>query len=581
MSLVINTNIATLNARRNLGSSQLDLARSLNRLASGLRINSAVDDAAGLAISGRITTQINGRMQAIRNANDGISMLQTADGSLSTMVENLQRVRTLAVQSANASNSAGDRQVLQAEAALRLDEVDRLARTSSFNGSKIFSQDTTTVAGNENEKLVVEALKMGWLERAEELIRNNYGIEADGASIYIDITSFSDGAGGTLAQVAFSPGGPDGRATNIRLQIDMADFTPPNLPNGGSAPMYADRVIAHEMVHAIMGRSVNITSLGTTSMWFVEGAAEFIHGADERLAGDLYMAAGATQAEKAEDVLSVLSVGGWGGTSKDYSAGYVATRYLHQKLKDAGHAGGVKDFFAYLSGPGAPTMNDAMQHFFGTGAGNASYTEASFISEVKGTDGVNFLLGMNLSNADTGAIGGLDADGGQELTAEDVVGDIGSSYGEDVLAGFDETWENIGGGEPSKRQVTLQIGGEVGQTLNIEFGAMNLAALGLQDVSIHDQYSSQRAILRIDAALDYINAQRADIGSQLSRLDSTVSNLQVGVENAMASRSRVLDTDYAAETAALTRSQILQQASTAMVAQANALPRNVLSLLGR
>src|SRR5687767_14923812 len=98
MGLVINTNVATLNARRNLGASQSGLARSLNRLASGLRINSAMDDAAGLAISGRITTQINGRMQAMRNANDGISMLQTADGSLSTMVENLQRVRTLAVQ---------------------------------------------------------------------------------------------------------------------------------------------------------------------------------------------------------------------------------------------------------------------------------------------------------------------------------------------------------------------------------------------------------------------------------------------------------------------------------------------------
>jgi flagellin len=235
---------------------------------------------------------------------------------------------------------------------------------------------------------------------------------------------------------------------------------------------------------------------------------------------------------------------------------------------------------AYLNGPGAPTMNQALDHFFGTGAGNAAYNQADFYTEVQAS-GVAFVNAhMNLANADTGGIGGLDADGGAARTASGVVADVGSSYGDDVLDGFAEDWEKISQGTGAVRTAMLQIGSEAGEAMDLKFGAMNLDALAVRDLDLSDVYGAQRAMVRIDAALDYVSAQRATLGSQLSRLDSVVGSLQVAVETGSASRSRIMDTDYAAETAELTRAQILQQAGTAMVAQANALPRNVLSLLG-
>jgi flagellin len=579
MALVINTNVSTLTAQRALSGNGFSVARSIERLSSGLRINSARDDAAGLAISTRMTTQINGRSQAIRNANDGVSMLQTAEASLGTLTMNLQRIRELAVQSANATNSSSDRAALQAEAAQRLAEIGRLAKSASFNGQQIFSQDGSSATTNQDQREVVEGLRLGWLQQSEEMIRQYYGIQGDGAGLKIDITGFTDGAGGTMARVTSTGGGANGRATNVTLQVDMADFVPPNLPNGGNAPFYADRVIAHEMVHATMARSTNFSSLASTSTWFLEGAAEFIHGADERAVADINATAGATFDAKLQTLLNNEVGAAWGNASVDYTAGYISTRYLHQKMKDIGQDG-LKAFMTYLGGAAAPTMNQALDHFFGTGAGNAAYNQSNFFTEVQ-TNGVAFVNArMNFTNSDTGGIGGLDADGGVSRNAIDVVNDIGSGYGDDVLAGFVEDWEKIATGQAATRSAMLQVGAQAGEAMSLSFGAMNLSALGIDKVDLNTAYNSQRTIARIDAALDYVSAQRADLGSQLARLDSVVGSLQVAVESESASRSRIMDTDYAAETAELTRAQILQQAGTAMVAQANAQPRNVLSLLG-
>src|SRR5690606_710376 len=137
MALVINTNVMSLNAQRNLTTSAGQLATSLQRLSSGMRINSAKDDAAGLAISNRMTTQINGLNQAVRNANDGISLAQTTEGALQEVTNNLQRIRELAVQSANATNSVGDRKALDQEVQQRLEEIQRIASQTSFNGRKV------------------------------------------------------------------------------------------------------------------------------------------------------------------------------------------------------------------------------------------------------------------------------------------------------------------------------------------------------------------------------------------------------------------------------------------------------------
>ncbi|MCP5143562.1 MAG: flagellinolysin [Gammaproteobacteria bacterium] len=279
MALSINTNVGSLNTTRHLGNSQGLLQRSLQRLSSGLRVNNARDDAAGLAIANRMTTQVRGMGQAARNANDGISMLQTAEGALGSVTGNLQRIRELAVQASNSSYSLTDREALQKEVNQMLAEIQRVGRDTQFNGLKVFSSTNISVVGEETQLAVVDGLKLGWLQQSEDLISQFFGLEGDGADMSIELTTFSDGVGGTAARVV-SFVGSSGKGTNLKLQVDMADFTPPNLPNGGNAPFYNDRIIAHEMVHAVMARSMNWGDVVNNYKWFAEGAAEFIHGAE-------------------------------------------------------------------------------------------------------------------------------------------------------------------------------------------------------------------------------------------------------------------------------------------------------------
>lgn len=488
----------------------------------------------------------------------------------------------LAVQAANGTNSDADRQAIAQEVRQRLEEIDRIGRQTSFNGQRIFAQDGTSIGGDPAQRAVADGLRMGWLASAERLIEQYYGIKGDGAGLQIDITTDSDGPGGYAAFVASTTGGdPNGRGTNLRLVVDMADFTPPNLPDGGTAPFYNDRVIAHEMVHAVMARATNWASLVTTSLWFVEGAAEFIHGADERVAADIAAAAGATEDDRIAAVVNDIT--SWASTSADYSAAYIGTRYLHDKLKSEGFDGGIKDFMTYLNGPDAPTMDEALEHFFGSG-----YDQAAFFAELQSdsgnglSNGVMFVKNrMNLTNADTGAIGGLDADGGAVRSAKDAVLDLDGLYGDDVLAGFKESWEKVAPGTSTTRTASLQIGANVGQTLDVEVGAVDLNALGLGEVDVTSDYAAMRSIVHLDEALSYISDLRATLGAQLARIESSVSVTQAVAENTQAARSRILDADYAVETAALTRASVLREAGTAMVAQANALPSRVLSLLSR
>jgi len=579
MSLGINTNVASLNAQRNLNASQSVLGKALQRLSSGLRINSAADDAAGLAIAGRMTTQINGLNQAVRNANDGVSLLQTTDAALGTVSQALQRIRELAVQAANSTNSDSDRAALQQEVSQLTAEVDRVGRTTSFNGQKVFGQDQTSMVGDSDQLAVVDGLQAGWLSSAEDLIRQYYGIEGNDNPIAIDLTSFTDGAGSTLARVTTSVGA-SGIGTNITLQVDMADFVPANPPNGGSAPFYNDRILAHEMTHAVMDATMNVGSMfaGHQQFW-LEGTAELMHGADERLYGDIQAGGGGAAGIAA--VMDAVDDWGttWGGASADYSAAYAGMRYLDEQIRAAGGQG-IKDVTMYLAGDASRTLDQALQ--------NATHGAFSGLADFKSqfqADGDAFIADLlssgKLTDADTGAIGGSAASGGPVRTAASVISDTASRSGEDQLAGFKETWEKVAsaaGADANTKKQAFQIGANVGEQISIGSFAMNAGALGIADADVST--NANGVMQKMDRAIDYINARRADLGAQLGRLDSVVSNLSTNVESLSASRSRIQDTDFAAETARLTVSQILQQAGTAMVAQANAAPRLVLQLLG-
>lgn len=558
----IQTNLSSLFTQRKLAENAGATEQSLQRLSSGLRINSAKDDAAHMAIAERTTGQIRGNQQAWRNLNDGVSLLQTADGGLVTITDALQRMRELAVQAANGTLSASDRQSLQREVSQLVANVDQIGQQTTFNGEPVFDQNTVGVGGNDpNKRAVIDGLRLGWLEEAEKRIKQYYGIAAT-TKLDMNVNlATTDGVGGNLASVSTTAVGGNGQWQNITLNVDMADFTPPNLPDGGSAPVFNDRIIAHEMVHAVMARTMNFAALPN---WYKEGMAEFIQGADERVNSDFNNTVIGWPAIRAAFLADNMS------TSAGYSAGYSAVRYLHDRIKAHGGSG-IKDITVYLSqNPGA-TLDQAI-----TNASHGAFANLAAFNLAFQGNGPAFINAFNFTNADTGAIGGFDVDGGSVLSAKNVLLDIGAHYGDDnIMDGFTLVPPALPK-NPNQRFMDFQAGANGKDFISIGVPAANASALGISDLDVS---TPQFALVHIDEALDAVSAARARIGAALSRLDSARSNLQSMGENQQASRSRMLDTDYAEETAALTRNQILRNASTSMLAMANAQPKAVLRLL--
>lgn len=555
MSLSINTNVQSLNTQRALTLHAASQEKLIARLSSGSRINSASDDAAGQAIAARMTATQRGMSQAARNISDGTSMLQVADGAMANVVDNLQRLRELAVASGNGAYTDKDRAALQHEAAQLLKQINEVGGQTQFNGNTIFAQERTSIGGDERKRTVLDGLKTGWLASSEDMIKQYYGISADGARITVNLEG-GDGGGGVLASVSGTVGG-DGKFNNLSLNLDMADFGTAATPDGGGAPFYSDRIVAHEMAHAIMGRSMNFWGL---PQWFQEGTAELIHGADERLRGAI--AGGSTAA----GIVGVIAGGGF-----TYEGGYVASRYMHDKLKDLGVEGGIKGVMQYLDQNQSADLGVALDAV--TGGRIAS--EAAFLSDF-GTNGANFIATkMDLWNADTGAIGGFDADGAAARNARAVVPDSGTSNASDGLANFVVTYPELGGATGVNR-MQIQVGDGAGDLIELQFSSMNAGALGLADLDLENAAVS---LLHLDQALEFVNQQRVNVGAASNRLDLVASGLQTNAVNLAAAKERIEGVDYAGTAAGLTRAQILQQAASAMLAQANSQPRAVLSLL--
>ena len=392
MGMSINTNVVSINAQRNLGLSGNSLSTSMQRLSSGLRVNSAKDDAAGLAIAERMNTQVKGLAVAARNANDGISLAQTAEGALGKVGDMLQRMRELSVQSGNATNSKTDREALQAELKQLRDEVDRVAKTTSFNGAKLLDGSFTgavfQVGANSGDNITVGALA-------------NTKVDKLGSSMYgtSKVAIATANVQNTTAAVSITVQGAAGSAT-ITIDAD------------------ADRT--GEELLGSMVQSINSKTADT-------GVVAFL--------------------------------------SK------TATGYDIEYRNTADAAG-----------------TTAVASVTTSGQGNLA---------VAGTT-------VNLATADQAGIHKID---------------IGTQAG---------AWE---------------------------------------------------ALQRIDQAIDKVNSARGELGAIQTRFEKTVENIDIQNENLTAARGRVVDADFAQETANLSRTQILQQAGTAMVAQANQLPQQVLSLL--
>ncbi len=558
MALVINTNISSLNTQRNFDKTSSTLTQSLQRLSSGLRINSAKDDAAGLAISERFTTQIRGLNQASRNMNDALSLSQTAEGALGTMTDLMQRGRELAVQAANATNSDSDKLALQQEIEQIKQEISRISSDTAFNGIKIF-QPPSPSGGSESltatEKQIITDLKTSWLEQAENVIDAYFGLSANGA-VTLDIRLDSTIAGAS-AFVSFY----DAPTNTMELHIDVAEFE--SLYQAGAPNYVFDQLIAHEMTHAVMAATTNLDQF---PMWFVEGAAEFLPGADDRLKSVLD--AGASNADVVNNIDNFDAVGeSFGGSSLDYATAYVAARYL-----DSIVAGGMKDVMTYLSADPSTTLDD---YFADAGLAGIS-SNADFSADFK-ANGAAFISTFDLSNNDTGGIGGADANAGTRATTREGTIPDTANLTDNPLAGFIEIFPQ---NEVvlDRSSMTFQVGGNVGDTIDVDLYSLSLSDLGLSEINIATLPND--AITAFDAALEQVNSLRSTWGAVQNRIESVMAVTSQTVENLSASRSRIQDADFAVETAELTRSQILQQAARSVLAQANSLPQNVLGLLG-
>ncbi|MCG2582890.1 flagellin [Massilia sp. TS11] len=493
MAANINTNIASLNSQRNLNVSQNSLATSLQRLSSGLRINSAKDDAAGLAISERFTSQIRGLNQAVRNANDGISLAQTAEGGLATAGDLLQRVRELAVQSANGSNSASDRQSLQGETLQLTQELNRVANTTQFNGQNVLDGTLNNaqfqVGANSNQTISVGIASA----KASDIGNNtvNSQITASGISTAVAATALTDNNGNTSTGLTIAGNG----ATST------VSYTA-----GSSAKAIATAVNG---VTATTG----VTATATTKLT--------LNNATSNTGTFTFKLVGANSASSPVTISATVS------TATDLSA-------VAQAIN--GQSGTT----------GVTATSDK--------AGNLVLSSAS---------------GDDIKLLDTGAgannsLVGFTAQGYDTTTAAVTIAANGG-----VAVGGKLSFSSSSGFTVSDSAANTSI-------VAASTGS-SLQAVSAIDISTVD--GANAAIATVDAALTSISNNRAALGAIQNRFASTISNLQSTSENLSAARSRIQDTDFASETANLTRGQILQQAGTAILAQANSLPNNVLTLL--
>lgn len=518
------------------------------RLSSGHRINRAADDSAGLSMVSKMGAKVRSQAQAQRNIQSGISLLQTADGGLAEIAHQLKRLSELVVQAGNETNGQNEIAAIQREIAALVEGIDGIANVTEYNGTSLL-----TAFGGAEFDAIIEGLKSSWMEKAEDLIQTHYGLTADGVDLEIEVRSI-DGPSQVLAYVSGYPDPVTGKYSGQEMHIDLDDFTPGAMPNGGSGPMYNDRVVAHEMVHAVMGRTMNYASL---SSWFKEGTAEFIHGADERLLGDINANGGGAAGIAAV----VASIDSWSSTSLDYSSGYAAVKYMHQNA-----TGGIAGVMNHLSTVGGSTLDDALNAVGLT-------DEATFIADFK-VNGAAMISGLDLTNADTGSVGGSDEGGLTSLNAEDVVPDI-TNLTDDPTTGFAEIWPDGSG------NLALQVGinndGNSTFDLGAYLGDVRAESLGLDTLDVVSDV--QGAFNKVESALSSLGIRRAAVGRALNTLGFASSNLDSDRINVSGSQSLIQDADVAAESARHARSQILVQAVSAMLTQANQNQRTLLRLI--
>jgi flagellin len=638
MAAFINTNTASLNAQRNLTTSQSGLTTSLQRLSSGLRINSAKDDAAGLAISDRMTSQIRGLTQAARNANDGISLAQTGEGALSEITNNLQRIRELSVQSVNSSNSASDRAALDLEVQQRLSEIDRVSSSTSFNGLKILNGS----AGNSAFQIGANVGETISIDMSVSMRTNSIGSSATAATsvalnTLVDptvsagtaeqVASFTTGAvdltktdfssvaatagsdtvafaspaavgdSVTLNGVTFTfadtaaPGDPTSsvvtNATSVTVKMDMTGATAQDSSDALKAAI--DDAKSTGAV-ATAGTLATISTASSTGTLTISDSTAGLHGTANRTL--TASAAAVTQDVTGSDADNSKNASfKVGATTVNLTGNYTTLAALASAidgaLTTAGPAAskitvaasGTGLSFTNAAGKGAagdPVISASSAGAIAAGIVPTGGTAVAGKDAVAATTAKTLTLGASDLSIKVGSGDAVNITG-TFTTSKQLVDSINSA-----VAGANASIDANGKLSISSSEAVTIAGTKGTATTGagaMGFTATNAASGNLDGKNVLTATGAVDLMQRVDSALKSVSTMRSTFGAVQNRFESTISNLQTTSENLSASRSRIQDTDFASETASLTRGQILQQAGTAMLAQANSLPNGVLALL--
>jgi len=496
---VINTNISAIGAQNSLRLTSLNQESAMQRLSTGVRINSAKDDAAGLAISTRMTSNIRGLAAAIRNANDGISLTQTADGSLSAIGDNLQRIRELAVQSSNAGNNASDRAALNAEASQLVDEINRVANNSKFNGINLldgtFKGDLQVGAGNlENDRI---SISIGSAKAAALGVGSgsSYSTTVDGAAV------------GSTALAA------NGLSINgYTVGAAAADGV-------SSTGDTSSAIAVAAAINAISGQSGVVATVNSNT-----------HAGNDATGYATVLAAGSV-------LINGIDIGAIDAADDAAERGSQIASAINAKSSQTG----VTATFDTTTGAVALTAVDGR---------NISI-------KINGA-------GTAITEVDTG----LEHDDGGTTVGTYVETVVRSSVS---LSSNSSAGITIAGNDDDALTASGLTAGYTAATAT--------PGAGVSSIDLNTASGAQASLSVLDKAINQVTDARAAMGAYQNRLAAAITNLETTSMNLQASRSRILDTDYAKETTNLAKSQIIQQAATAMLAQANQSSQSVLALL--
>jgi flagellin len=606
MPLTVNTNIPSLNAQRNVGINNSQLSRSLQRLSSGLRINKAADDAAGLAIATKFDAQVQGLNQAVRNANNAVSLVQTAEGGVNTLTNILQRLRELAVQASSDDNSASDRAATAQEATSLITEFTRVASTTEYNGMSLLDGSFTgkyfQIGANYSQMVsftISDARARSLGGRAEytaqiagglgNAVNANFGAgEVKINGVDVAPTNSADDQYSVLDISAAGPGAAGGAALSMGLTL----YINSNAVTLGNMSGEAADSIAADIAAAINTAGItNITARTINgSGWVLEATG----GANLNLA---IKGSGAVSA--AATVLASIGIGlaslqaMWGSGNATTAVGNyngessaVAKAVAINAIK--GNSGVLataqKNSVTAATAIQAVSLSSGDVYINGTNIGAVT---------VLGNDSTGALVtAINNKSGSTGVTGSVDTNGKLILSAADgrniSVTTSTSGIGATSLGlsgtAANSTWlyrSSIKLNDPENFTLTsasslYDLTGAAGTSVAV---AADVATHNVANVKLDTQDNAQSAILTIDAALNQVNGIRAGIGAVQNRLEFTVNNLQISSENMSASESRIKDADFASEVATFTRNQIMVQAGVAMVAQANTTSQYALQLL--